>query len=106
MDAVDAGKLTSTEVKDSVKPLWYTRMRLGEFDPPEMNPYTALNLSVLQSQEHRDLALKAAIESFVLLKNTNNFLPLKKKNMNIAVRGTNVHLLRMSVIKSCLKSNP
>ena len=27
-------------VKDAVSRLFLTRMRLGEFDPPEMNPYT------------------------------------------------------------------
>lgn len=52
-------------------------MKLGEFDPPDKNPYTSLNLSVIQSQEHRDLSLKAALESMVLLKNNKtNGLPL------------------------------
>ena len=54
-------------------------MRLGEFDPPEDNPYTKLDLSVIQSKQHQELALDAAMQSFVLLKNKNGFLPLDKK---------------------------
>ncbi|ESO99214.1 hypothetical protein LOTGIDRAFT_239741 [Lottia gigantea] len=42
-DAVSQGKLTEDLVRERVKPLFYTRMRLGEFDPPEMNPYASIN---------------------------------------------------------------
>lgn len=52
-------------------------MRLGEFDPHELNPYWNIPLSVIQSNEHRDLALYAAMQTFVLLKNDDNYLPLK-----------------------------
>ncbi|KAK6171512.1 hypothetical protein SNE40_019687 [Patella caerulea] len=75
--AVSEGKLQESKVREMMKPMWYTRMKLGEFDPPEMNPYKQLNLSVVQSQEHRQLAIKTAMKTFVLLKNENNFLPLK-----------------------------
>jgi hypothetical protein len=40
VDAIKAQKLTNQTVLESVKPLFNTRMRLGEFDPPEMNPYS------------------------------------------------------------------
>ena len=60
-------------VRDRVKPLFYTRMRLGEFDPPEMNPYSSVNLSVIQSEEHRNLSLMAAAKSLVLLKRPSKF---------------------------------
>ncbi|XP_071992916.1 uncharacterized protein [Engystomops pustulosus] len=75
-DAVHLGNITLETVKERLYPLFYTRMRLGEFDPPEMNPYSSLDLSSVQSQEHRDLAVEAAIKSFVLLKNQNHTLPL------------------------------
>ncbi|XP_041352563.1 probable beta-D-xylosidase 7 [Gigantopelta aegis] len=78
IDAIKQGILTEDVVRDRVKPLFYTRMRLGEFDPPDDNPYTKLDLSVVQSKAHQELALKAAMQSFVLLKNKNGFLPLKK----------------------------
>lgn len=48
-------------------------MRLGEFDPPEMNPYSSVNLSVIQSEEHRKLSLTAAAKSMVLLKRPSEF---------------------------------
>ena len=60
-------------------------MRLGEFDPEDMNPYNEINTSVIQSEEHRELAIKAAMRSFVLLKNDKNILPLKSKVSNLAV---------------------
>ena len=71
--------------QELVKPLFYTRMRLGEFDPPHLNPYRNLDLSIIQSAEHRELAIYAATQSFVLMKNLNNFLPLKQEYSNIAV---------------------
>ncbi|KAG9492848.1 hypothetical protein GDO78_001032 [Eleutherodactylus coqui] len=75
-DAVHLGNITLETVKERLYPLFYTRMRLGEFDPPDMNPYSALDLSSVQSQEHRDLAVEAAIKSFVLLKNLGDTLPM------------------------------
>ena len=60
-------------------------MRFGEFDPEDMNPYKEINTSVIQSEEHRELAIKAAMRSFVLLKNDKNILPLKSKVSNLAV---------------------
>ncbi|CAJ0935828.1 unnamed protein product [Ranitomeya imitator] len=75
-DAVNLGNITLETVKQRLYPLFYTRMRLGEFDPPDMNPYSSLDLSSVQSQEHRDLAVEAAIKSFILLKNIVDTLPM------------------------------
>ncbi|KAK6169510.1 hypothetical protein SNE40_020552 [Patella caerulea] len=83
VEAVKQGKLDETFVRESIKPLWYTRMRLGEFDPPNMVPYSSLNLSIIQTPAHRALSLEAAMKSFVLLKNKNNFLPLKQPKYNV-----------------------
>jgi len=57
---------------------------MGEFDPPDMNPYLDIPLSVVQSEAHRQLALKAAIESLVLLKN-DGLLPLTSTVNKLAV---------------------
>ncbi|XP_046577961.1 LOW QUALITY PROTEIN: probable beta-D-xylosidase 5 [Haliotis rubra] len=78
IDAIHQGKLQRKKSGEMVKPLFFTRMRLGEFDPPEMNPYSKLDLSVIESQAHQMLAIEAAMKSFVLLKNEGNTLPLKK----------------------------
>ncbi|KAK7108534.1 uncharacterized protein [Littorina saxatilis] len=79
VDAVNQNKTTEAQVRDLVKPLFYTRMRLGEFDPPEMNPYSKLSTADVLTPEHKALAVEAAMKSFVLLKNINGILPLKMK---------------------------
>ncbi|NXS59862.1 XYL2 arabinofuranosidase, partial [Brachypteracias leptosomus] len=75
--ALAMGNITLQMLRERVRPLFYTRMRLGEFDPPAMNPYSTLGLSAVQSSEHRNLALEAAVKSFVLLKNVRGTLPLR-----------------------------
>ncbi|XP_067674661.1 uncharacterized protein [Haliotis asinina] len=87
IQAIKQGKLSEDVVRERVKPLFYTRMRLGEFDPPEMNPFAQLNLSVIESRGHRALAVEAALKSFVLLKNEDDFLPLKRKYNTLAAVG-------------------
>ena len=57
----------------------------GEFDPESMNPYNSIDGSQIQSQAHRDLALKAASMTFTLLKNANDVLPLSSKVSKMAV---------------------
>ena len=77
--AVKQGLLNESTVRDAVKPLFYTRMRLGLFDPPAMNPYAELEpTAYIQSEAHRRLSLETAMRSFVLLKNEQSFLPLKR----------------------------
>ena len=58
---------------------------IGEFDPESMNPYNAIDKSEIQSQSHRDLAIKAAQMTFTLLKNDDGILPIKTKTSKIAV---------------------
>lgn len=66
------------------------RMRLGLFDDPEHNPYNQLAPSVVGSEKHHELALEAARQSIVLLKNKNNLLPLNPAKLkSIAVVGIN-----------------
>ncbi|XP_071794475.1 uncharacterized protein [Asterias amurensis] len=78
-EAVQLGLLTMEELLVLVRPLFYTRMRLGEFDPPKLNPYTSLRAEdVVESKAHQNLAVTAALKTFVLLKHTNNILPVGK----------------------------
>ena len=83
--AVLDGKLSEAAVRDNLKPIMYTRFRLGEFDPPKMNPYSEIAMPVVLSDDHRQLAVKAALKSFVLLKNRNDVLPVKKGLGRMAV---------------------
>ncbi len=87
-DAVHKGLLTEAQLDVSVKRLFTARMKLGMFDPPQQVPFSTIPYSVVASSEHANLALRAARESMVLLKNDNHFLPLDpSKHQTIAVIG-------------------
>jgi beta-glucosidase len=89
LQAAKDGLITEAEIDVSLKRLMMARFRLGMFDPPEMVPYSAIPISVVNSPAHRELALKTARESIVLLKNEGHVLPLKKDIKTIAVIGPN-----------------
>jgi beta-glucosidase len=76
-DAVHHHLITEAELDVSVKRLFTARMRLGMFDPAASVPYNSIPFSVVNSRENQALALRAARESMVLLKNDGHFLPLK-----------------------------
>lgn len=63
------------------------KLRLGLFE----HPYIDIDkTSIVGSEEHRAIALKAARQSMVLLKNDNSVLPLdRKKVKKIAIIGPN-----------------
>ncbi|MDR0845099.1 MAG: glycoside hydrolase family 3 C-terminal domain-containing protein, partial [Tannerella sp.] len=89
--AVNSGLTDEAQIDISLKRLFTIRFRLGMFDPAENVQYSKIPLSVLESQAHKDLALKITRESIVLLKNENNFLPLSKKLKKVAVIGPNAN---------------
>ena len=93
--AVQKGLLKESDIDVSVKRLFTARFKLGLFDPPEMVPYSQIPISENDKPEHRALALKAARESVVLLKNDKNILPLKKDLKTIAVIGPNANVLEV-----------
>ena len=86
LDAVSAGLLTEVQIDVSVRRLLRARFRLGTFDPPEMVKYAQVPDSEIASPAHRELALKVAQESMVLLKNSG-VLPLRPGLKHIAVIG-------------------
>ena len=84
-EAVMKGLVDYETIVERTRMLFYARMRLGLFDPPEMNPYSNINSSVIQSAEHRRLSIVAATKTFVLLKN-KNVLPIPEGSVkNLAV---------------------
>jgi beta-glucosidase len=87
--AVQQGLLPEADVDRSVRRLFTARMKLGMFDPPSTVPYSGIAISQNDTESHRALALKAARETLVLLKNKDNLLPLGTKYKNIAVVGPN-----------------
>src|ERR1700733_9316318 len=76
LDAVKQGLISEKDVDVSLKRLFTARFRLGMFDPPELVPYSNIPDSEIDSEPHRALALRAARESIVLLKN-DGILPLR-----------------------------
>jgi beta-glucosidase len=89
VQAVKDGLISEAEIDISVKRLMTGRFRLGMFDPSEMVPYARIPFSENDSPAHRELSLKAARESIVLLKNEGSVLPLKKDIKTLAVIGPN-----------------
>jgi beta-glucosidase len=86
--AVRDGKLSEARLDDALARLLRTRFRLGEFDSFDSVPFSKISPDVINSAEHRALALKVAQESIVLLKNEKGFLPLNKNKIKtIAVLG-------------------
>ncbi|UCC61513.1 MAG: glycoside hydrolase family 3 C-terminal domain-containing protein, partial [Anaerolineae bacterium] len=94
-EAVEKGLIDGATIDRAVKRLFSARFRLGTFDPPEQVPYAQIPYEVNDSPEHRALALQAARESIVLLKNENNLLPLSKDLQSIAVIGPNADDLQV-----------
>ncbi|WP_461826138.1 beta-glucosidase BglX [Dysgonomonas sp.] len=81
---VKDGSVSEKTIDDAVKNILRLKYRLGLFD----RPYTDLNLqSKKYAINHLDAAKKAAEESFVLLKNKNDILPLGNNIKTVAIIG-------------------
>jgi beta-glucosidase len=87
--AVEKGLITEKEIDVAVKRLFTARFKLGMFDTPDVDKYANISYSVVDNEDHRNLALESARKSMVLLKNENNTLPLKKDIGTVAVIGPN-----------------
>lgn len=90
LNAYRLGMVSDADIDSAAYHVLRARMRLGLFDNPEHNRYNRISPSVVGSPEHKQLALEAARQSIVLLKNDKNMLPLDmKKIKSIAVVGIN-----------------
>ena len=88
-EAVKRGLITEAEVDKHVIRLLEGRFDLGEMDDPSLVEWSKIPYSAMDSKEHRQLALKMARQTIVLLQNKNNILPLAKNKERIAVIGPN-----------------
>src|SRR5271165_4406327 len=86
LDAYKQGILTENQIDTALIRLYTARIKLGMFDPPEMDPYSKIDTKLLDSTEHRAMARAVANEAMVLLKN-GGALPLKKGAIKLAVIG-------------------
>ena len=88
IESVREGLVSEELIDRAVRRILKTKFMLGLFE----NPYVDLDRAetVVYSKKHQKLALEAAREGIVLLKNEGNLLPLKKDIGRIAVIGPNV----------------
>lgn len=88
-EAVERGLIKEEDIDTRLKRVLVGRFDLGEMDPDDLVPWTKIPISVVNNEEHRQLALDMARRSMTLLRNKNNILPLKKTVDKIAVIGPN-----------------
>lgn len=90
LNAYQQGMVSRADIDSAAYRVLRARFRLGLFDDPAHNPYSAISPSVIGSEKHANLALEAARQSIVLLKNQQNLLPINlQKVKSIAVVGIN-----------------
>lgn len=85
LEAVKSGLVSEKDIDKALYNTMLARFRLGEFD--EKHPFSDIDESVLDCDEHKKLNHRAALEQAVLLKN-NGILPLDT-NKSVAVIGLN-----------------
>jgi beta-glucosidase len=88
IDQVHQGQVSEATIDKAVAHLLRAKFEAGLFENPYVDPDYAEK--IVNNTEHQQLALKAAHEAIILLKNEKNLLPLEKgKYKKIAVIGPN-----------------
>jgi beta-glucosidase len=87
IENVQEGKIPIALVDRAVRRVLELKFRLGLFEHPYADPDRAN--TIVHSIEHQKLALEAAREGIVLLKDERSLLPLRKDLKSIAVIGPN-----------------
>ncbi|WZZ22686.1 hypothetical protein YC2023_124073 [Brassica napus] len=81
--AIDKGKVSEEQIDRALLNLFAVQLRLGLFDGnPKQGRYAKLGTNDICSSSHRELALEAARQGIVLLKNDHKLLPLKKSHVS------------------------
>ena len=87
-ELVKEGKVSLQTLDDRVRDVLRVKFLIGIFDRPYVADANQTK-AIVNSAEHQRVALRAARESIVLLKNDKNVLPLSKQLKSIAVIGPN-----------------
>lgn len=69
LKALEQGILTQGAIDKALVNIFTIRMRLGEFDPPQMVPFAGIKPNKVNDPAHNDLAIEIATKTPVLLKN-------------------------------------
>lgn len=85
-ESMKEGKVTQAQIDQACRRVLEAKYKLGLFADPYKYCDSKRAKTEIYTPEHRAVARKTASESFVLLKNANNTLPLKKQG-TIAVVG-------------------
>lgn len=88
-EAVSKGLITEIEINKHLMRVLIGRFDLGDMDDDSVVPWANIPMSIVNNEQHRQLALDMARESMTLLQNKNDILPLKKSEKRIAVIGPN-----------------
>ena len=86
-EALEKGFVSQEDIDRAVRRVLRVKFLLGLFEDPYVDPEKAAAVS--RCREHRELALEAARQSVVLLKNDKGILPLQRNCGSIAVIGPN-----------------
>src|SRR5437762_6907105 len=87
-ELVREGRVSMKTLDDRVRDVLRVKFLVGIFDRPYVTDPEATE-RIVNSPAHQQVALRAARESIVLLKNDRNVLPLSKDIRSIAVIGPN-----------------
>src|SRR5437660_4020211 len=87
-ELVKEGKVSMKTLDDRVRDVLRVKFLVGIFDHPYITDPDATE-RIVNSAEHQEVALRAARESLVLLKNDRNIMPVSKDIHSIAVIGQN-----------------
>jgi beta-D-xylosidase 4 len=96
--ALDNKTIVEADIDQALERAFNVLIRLGYFDPPEQQPYRHITKDEVDTAESRQLALEAAEQSIVLLKNIDKSLPLdlnQLQNKRIALIGPNANVSRL-----------
>lgn len=89
IESVEEGRVSMDLIDRAVRRVLELKFRLGLFEHPYVD--LAHAAQVMHSNQHQQLALDAAREGIVLLRNQGNLLPLNKALHSIAVIGPNAN---------------
>ncbi|WP_026904960.1 glycoside hydrolase family 3 N-terminal domain-containing protein [Pedobacter glucosidilyticus] len=87
-ELVQEGRIPMDTINSRVKDVLRVKFKLGLFDEPYVKNAEE-SAKLVNNLNHQNVALQASKESLVLLKNSNNALPISKKLSSVAVIGPN-----------------